>query len=226
MTSRRGIRFMAMCACFTIGNAAAQTFDDVDSSHWAYEFVESLAASEVTSGCGGGRYCPDDDVTRAQMAVFLGRAMRGSAFLPPPATGAVFDDVGADDFAAAFIEQLAADGITGGCGGSSFCPSEGVTRDQMAVFLIRAVNGSGYTPPPAVGVFSDVPANYWAAAWIEQLAALGITSGCGSGNYCPGDVVTRAQMAVFLVRAFGLPSVVPGRSLKWGSGNWDETDWQ
>ncbi|HNC09483.1 MAG TPA: S-layer homology domain-containing protein, partial [Anaerolineales bacterium] len=64
---------------------------------------------------------------------------------------------------------------------------------------------ASYSPPPATGTFSDVPTDYWAAAWIEQLAAEGITSGCGSGIYCPENPVTRAQMAVFLVKAFNLP---------------------
>ena len=58
--------------------------------------------------------------------------------------------------------------------------------------------------PAATGVFNDVDLSYWAVHWIEQLAAEGITSGCGNGNYCPEDPVTRAQMAVFLVRTFGL----------------------
>ena len=74
----------------------------------------------------------------------------------------------------------------------------------MAVFLLRAKHGSGYAPPAATGVFADVEVGYWAAAWIEQFAAEGITAGCGNGNYCPEAEVTRAQMAVFLVRAFGL----------------------
>jgi hypothetical protein len=52
--------------------------------------------------------------------------------------------------------------------------------------------------------YIEVPTNYWAAAWIEQLAAEGVTGGCGSGNYCTDTVVTRAQMAVFLVKAFNL----------------------
>jgi hypothetical protein len=51
----------------------------------------------------------------------------------------------------------------------------------------------------------DVPESYWAASWIEQLANEGITGGCGNGNYCPDTSVTRAQMAVFLVRTFNLP---------------------
>jgi hypothetical protein len=75
----------------------------------------------------------------------------------------------------------------------------------MAVFLLRALHGSGYTPPPATGTrFTDVPAGYWAAPWIEQLAAEGITTGCGENRYCPGDPVSREQMAVFLTRALNL----------------------
>jgi hypothetical protein len=138
------------------------------------------------------------------MAVFLIRAMRGSTFAPPPATGNLFLDVGAGDFAAAFIEQLFVDGITSGCGNGNFCPNDEVTRAQMAVFLLRAKYGSDYTPPPATGGFGDAPPGSFAADWIEQLAAEGITSGCGGGNYCPNAPVTRAQMAVFVVRAFAL----------------------
>jgi hypothetical protein len=53
--------------------------------------------------------------------------------------------------------------------------------------------------------FTDVPAGYWDAAWIKQLVAEGITTGCGAGAYCPEAPVTRAQMAVFLVKTFNLP---------------------
>jgi hypothetical protein len=144
-------------------------------------------------------------VTRAQMAVFLLRGRHGGGYAPPPASGARFDDVGAQDFAAAWIEQLAADGITSGCGASRYCPDAAITRAQMAVFLLRAHYGSGYAPPPASGArFSDVGAQDFAAAWIEQLAADGITGGCGGGRYCPDATVSREQMAVFLQRRFGL----------------------
>ena len=73
----------------------------------------------------------------------------------------------------------------------------------MAVFLLRAKGDP--TPVPASGVrFTDVPTDFWAAAWIEELARQGITSGCTVNKYCPNSPVTRDQMAVFLVRAFGL----------------------
>jgi len=179
-------------------------FVDVPLGSFAFDFIEDLALSGVTGGCSGGNYCPDDAVTRAQMAVFLERGINGSGFSPPAATGTLFNDVAANDFAAAFIEQLANDGITGGCGGGNYCPNDNVTRAQMAVFLLRAKYGAAYLPPPATGVFTDVPPGSFADRFIEQLALEMITGGCGGGNYCPDDPVTRAQMAVFLVRAFNL----------------------
>jgi len=179
-------------------------FDDVPPSHWAFPFVEKVVRAGISSGCGNNNFCPNAAVTRAQMAVFLERSMRGGNYQPPPATGNVFLDVAASDFAANFIEQFYADGITSGCGGGKFCPGSSVTRAQMAVFLLRAKYGSSYSPPPATGLFSDVAINHWSARWAEQMAAEGITSGCGGGKFCPNSLVTRAQMAVFLVRAFGL----------------------
>jgi len=179
-------------------------FSDVPPSYWAFSFVEGLARAGITAGCGGDEYCPLAPVSRAQMAVFLERGMNGSGYSPPAASGNVFLDVGAGDFAASYIEKLADDGITSGCGNNNYCPDTVVTRDQMAVFLLRAKYGSAYSPPPATGVFADVPLGHWAVHWIEQLAAEGITAGCGGGNYCPDEEVTRDQMAVFLVRTFGL----------------------
>ena len=189
-----------------------QTFADVSYGYWAESFVHRLYNAGITGGCGTGPllYCPETTVTRDQMAVFLLRGIHGAAY-SPPAVGATtgFDDVPVDYWSAAWIKQLAAEGITGGCSVTPrlYCPTTPVTRDQMAVFLLKSKYGSAYNPP-AVGAgtgFGDVPADYWAAPWIKQLVAEGITAGCGSGNYCPQLVVTRSQMAVFVVRTFNLP---------------------
>jgi len=133
--------------------------------------------------------------------------MRGAAYIPPAATGLIFADVPLSYWAVNWIEKLFWDGITSGCGifPLVYCPEDPVTRAQMAIFLLRAKHGATYTPPPATGLFWDVPTTYWAANWIEQLSAEGITSGCGGGNYCPDNNVSRAEMAVFLVRTFNLP---------------------
>jgi len=193
----------------TINNLVdTQTFTDVPPSYWAYSFIERLYSAGITGGCATSpslMYCPDSTVTRAQMAVFLLKGMHGPSFTPPAASGTVFTDVAQSYWAAAWIEQLAAEGITGGCGTGIYCPDATVTRAQMAVFLLKAEHGSSYSPPTATGVFTDVPVGYWADKWIEQLALEGITSGCGAGTYCPDADVTRAQMAVFLVKTFNLP---------------------
>jgi hypothetical protein len=140
------------------------------------------------------------------MAIFILRGIHGKSYSPPPASGTVFADVPAGAFAADWIEQLALEGITSGCGNGNYCPDATITRAEMSIFLLRGEHGSAYTPPTATGmVFDDVPLGSFAVDWIEQLAFEGITSGCGNGNYCPNNSVTRAEMAVFLVRAFGLP---------------------
>ena len=198
--------------------ASAQTFNDVPPNYWAFSFIETFAANGITSGCGNDNYCPEGLVTRAQMAIFLERGMRGSNYSPPPATGNVFFDVGLGSFGAAFIEQFFRDGITSGCGGGNYCPGSSVTRAQMAVFLLRAKHGANFSPPPATGDFNDVGVNDFAANFIEQLAFEGITSGCGNNNYCPGDPVTRAQMAVFIVRTFDLGGGGPDLTISTNAG--------
>jgi hypothetical protein len=184
------------------------TFADVPITYWAWSYIERLFSAGITGGCATSplRYCPSSTVTRAQMAIFLERGMNGSAYTPSPATGTVFGDVPISYWAAAWIERLSADGITGGCGGGNYCPDNAVTRAEMAIFLLRSERGALYEPPDATGtVFGDVPISHWAAAWIEELSAEGITGGCGGGNYCPNQAVTRAEMAIFLVRTFSLP---------------------
>ncbi len=99
------------------------------------------------------------------------------------------------------VNTVARHGVTAGCGGGNYCPGDSVTRAQMAVFLLKGKFGEAHVPPPATGtVFLDVPQGSFGADWIEELASLGVTEGCGGGNYCPGSPVTRAQMAVFLLK--------------------------
>jgi hypothetical protein len=199
-----------LTATFTPINTV--TFGDVPRTHWAWSYVERVYWAGLTGGCSSDPllFCPNAPVTRAQMAVFLLRGIHGAAYTPPAASGTKFDDVPADHWAAPWIEQLANEGITGGCGNGNYCPDNQVTRDQVAVFLLRAKYGASYVPPAASGsLFADVASNHWAAAWIEQLAKEGITSGCGNGNYCPAAVVTRAQMAVFLVNGLMSPPLRP-----------------
>jgi hypothetical protein len=184
-----------------------QLFTDVPTSYAFFAYVQGLYASEITSGCAVGTFCPDVNVTREQMAIFLVRGIHGATFVPPAAAG-IFSDVPAASSSAPYIEQLYHDGITSGCATAplQFCPTNPVTRAQMAVFLLRAEHGSSYMPPAATGVFSDTPADF-TEAFIEQLYHEAVTSGCATSplRYCPVNPVTRGQMAVFLLRTFALP---------------------
>jgi hypothetical protein len=190
----------------TLSRGWVADFLDVPSGHGFNSFVDKLVSNGITAGVGSGLYGVDQAVTRAQMSVFLLRGKNGLCYFPPPATGTVFNDVPVGSFAAAFIEALAAAQVTGGCGGGNYCPTAPVTRAQMAVFLLRTLEGSTFVPPPCVTpTFGDVPCSSGFARWIEELVRRGITAGCGGGNYCPSSSVTRGQMAVFLSTTFGLP---------------------
>jgi S-layer homology domain/Putative binding domain, N-terminal len=184
---------------FTVYQGAS--FADVPPSHIFYDLIGKLSAHGITTGCGGGNYCPDDPVTREQMAAFIIRARGDFNPLTPPSQR--FADVPPSSPFYNFIDQMAVLGITSGCGGGNYCPSTNVTREQMAAFIIRGI-GEFNPPPPASQRFADVPPSNPFYNFIDRMGALNITSGCGGGNYCPSDNVTRGQMAVFLVRAFGL----------------------
>lgn len=170
-------------------------FSDVRSGSTHSRDIVRLADSGITVGCGGDRFCPERSVTRAEMATFLAR----SSGLLPRDPGA-HTDVPSSLVHAANIEAISTDGITNGCGEGRYCPDRNVTRAEMASFLVRSADLPTGTSTTR---FSDVTAGSTHAADIEALARAGITVGCGGDRYCPDRAVTRAEMASFLVRAFG-----------------------
>jgi serine protease AprX len=182
------------------------SFTDDDSSVHQAD-IEAIAAAGITRGCNPpsfDRYCPDDPVTRGQMAAFLNRALDLAA-----SSGDRFIDDDESVFEAD-IEALAASGITVGCNpprNDRFCPEDTVTRAQMAAFLVRGLN----LPPEPGDRFADDNGSVFEED-IEALAAAGITRGCNppfNDRFCPEDTVTRAQMASFIVRALGLEPLTP-----------------
>ena len=94
--------------------------------------------------------------------------------------------------------------MVGGCGGRTYCPTDPVTREQMAVFVLRTLDPALLPPSCGTPVFDDVPASSPFCRWIEELARRGVVAGCGGRSYCPADAVTREQMGVFLGATFGL----------------------
>lgn len=181
--------------------------DDNGNVHEAY--IEAIAAESITRGCNpptNNLYCPSAPVTREQMASFLTRALG----LAPATTDAFTDDAGS--IHEADINAIAAAGITHGCNppaNDHFCPSDIVTREQMAAFLAR---GFGYVDTDPADRFVDDDTSIFEES-IEALAAAGVTRGCNpptNDRFCPKDPVLRDQMASFLGRALGLTPITPG----------------
>ena len=171
-------------------------FMDVPATHWALSHIMALHNSGITGGCSVNPplFCPEQSITRGEMAVFLVASLGGTT---DACTGR-FSDVSISHPFCGFIDKLSVDGITAGCTASQFCPGVPVTRGQMAVFIETAL---GNSPSVCSGRFVDVPAGQSFCGFIERLADDGITGGCGGGNFCPDNPVTRGEMAVFLVAA-------------------------
>src|SRR5262249_46042419 len=128
-------------------------FQDVPPGHPFYPEIGKLSSFGITAGCGNGNYCPEAAVTREQMAIFIERAL--GAFMPPMPAAQRFVDVPPTRAGYAFIDDFAARRITNGCGGDNYCPDFNVTREQVAIFIIRAL-GDFDPPVPAAQRFADV----------------------------------------------------------------------
>jgi hypothetical protein len=167
------------------------TFSDDDTSPFVAE-IEWLAASGITTGCQLDRFCPSSPVTRGEMASFLDRA------LALPAGGPDFfnDDAGSPHEEA--INAIRAAGITSGCTATDFCPHARTTREQMATFLVRALQLTS----SSTDYFSDDNGSMHESD-VNALRESSITLGCTEKTFCPKTIVTREQMAAFLFRSFG-----------------------
>lgn len=167
-------------------------FKDTCSSPYQAD-IDWLAKQGLVNGCGNGNYCPNDVVTRGQMAAFLTSALK----LP---TGPErFGDDNGSPYEAA-INAVAAAGITSGCNvaGTEFCPNQQVNRAEMATFLVKAFKLAA----SSTDMFTDDEDSIHEAN-INALGKAGVTSGCDSVKklYCPANAVTRGQMATFIRRA-------------------------
>ena len=184
-------------------------FLDVPQGDIFHGSVEKIFRNRITAGVGGGNYGRNLPATRAQMAVFLLKAEHGAFYAPRACTPDPFDDVACPSLFADWIQQAATEQVIDGCGGKNYCPDTPMTREQMAVALLKAKHGPSFTPPACEGLFLDVPCTADGAPWIEQFYREGITGGCNNDGgilfFCPGDPSTRGQTAVFLTRTFNLP---------------------
>jgi hypothetical protein len=174
--------------------------DDEGSVHEAN--IDIIAERGVTKGCNpptNDRYCPQDEITRGQMAAFLRRELDLAS-----TTTDYFSDDG-DNIFENDINALAAAGIAFGCTDTEYCPQSPLLREEMAELLVRTY---GYDNPEGTDFFADDEGSRFEES-INRLRNHGITKGCNppdNDSFCPAASLTRAQMATFFARALGLGS--------------------
>ena len=185
----------------------------VAGKEWMEPWVDEFYLKGITTGCGVSplTYCPENPVTRAAMAVFILRAIEGPTYTPPAAHHYFWDlPIAGKEWMEPWVDEFYDRGITTGCGTEPlrYCPENPVTRAAMAVFLLRALDGSSYVPDHTHGYFDDLPvtSKEWMEPFVDEFYDRGITTGCGAAplTYCPENPVTRAAMSVFIGRAFCL----------------------
>jgi S-layer family protein len=185
------------------------TFSDVPPTSSFYRYVETLVHNGVSAGCktprGVGSYCPQQAVTREQVAPFLLLSKDGPGYVPPPCTMPPYTDVPISSPFCPWIQELQWRSILFGCTTTEYCPGAPVARAEMAALILETLDPQ-FNPPPCTppGVYPDVPADAPYCPWIEELARRGVLSDCGGGNFCPKADITRETGAYFLTAGFGL----------------------
>jgi hypothetical protein len=182
-----------------------------------------MAYSAPCGGCTRLAYFSNPKLTYAGTAMgtagesnnahvlnFTGKAIAGyraTSALHPVAQR--FADVPTDHTFYGHIEFFAQAEISNGCAVGQFCPDGPTSRRAMAAFLERTMRASNWIPPTTTTAFTDVVAGSQFAGEIEAMRTDGVTLGCTATTYCPESSVTRAQMAVFVLRARCGGSYVP-----------------
>lgn len=173
------------------------TFADVPASAWYCDAVEYVYENGLMSGVSGGRFAPDDTLTRAMLVQTL-YAMEGR----PAAASAGFADVASGDWYASAVNWAAANGVVSGVSETGFGPNNALTREQLALILYRFAQYKGYdvTGTSDLAAYADGSSvSGWAAEAMSWAVDAGLISGVGGNQIAPTGTATRAQVAQILM---------------------------
>ncbi|WP_334073770.1 S-layer homology domain-containing protein [Paenibacillus sp. A14] len=177
-----------------------KSFSDLSSSHWAERTVKKLAARLLVEGVSADRFEPDRQVTRAEFTAMLVRALGledGQTAAP------AFADVEAGSWYAEALALASQAGLIQGTGEAEFHPDRAITRQEMAVMLVRAyakAAGDGAISAASVSPFSDLGGSpAWARTAADQASGLGLMKGREQGQFHPSANGTRAESAQMLL---------------------------
>ena len=186
-------------AAFTLAQTQTPqtTFADVPASAWYYNAVEYVYENGLMSGVSGGRFAPDDTLTRAMLVQTL-YAMEGR----PAAASAGFADVASGDWYASAVNWAAANGVVSGVSETGFGPNNALTREQLALILYRFAQYKGYdvTGTSDLAAYADGSSvSSWAAEAMGWAVDAGLISGVGGNQIAPTGTASRAQVAQILM---------------------------
>ena len=173
------------------------TFADVPASAWYYNAVEYVYENGLMSGVSGGRFAPDDTLTRAMLVQTL-YAMEGR----PASASAGFADVASGDWYASAVNWAAANGVVSGVSETGFGPNNALTREQLALILYRFAQYKGYdvTGTSDLAAYADGSSvSGWAAEAMGWAVDAGLISGVGGNQIAPTGTASRAQVAQILM---------------------------
>ncbi|KAI7246492.1 hypothetical protein KC345_g12060 [Hortaea werneckii] len=172
-----------------------KSFSDVPASFWANEAIRSLAARHIVNGSSPSAFAPQAQVTRAEFTAMLARAFGWSG----EAGNGGFKDVQADAWYASSVAAASKLGIIEGEGSGQFHPLDSLTREEMAVILLRAVEQQhgeiSLDEAGTVKFKDDAAINDWARNAIAALASNGLLHGTRTGGFKPKETATRAECA-------------------------------
>lgn len=168
-----------------------KTFSDVPAGHWAASTLKVMAARLIAKGVNDTEFAPEQSVTRAEFAALVVRALG----LEAKGTGR-FADVESGKWYAADIAAAYEAGLVNGVSSTHFAADSKITREQMAVLLLRAyeyqkgIKASGLQEAE----FSDKSSiSPWAASFINSALELGLVRGRGNNSFVPQGELTRAE---------------------------------
>lgn len=189
------VLLIMLSGIFTNQSLAATNFKDVEKSNRFYNEIQYLIEEEIISGFPDGSFRPKSNVTRAQAAIMIGRAMGFDG----KQRNTTFSDVSSSKVASGYIAEATENFLISGYPDGTFKPDKVVTRAEMAIILNRAFFNKTISPTVS---FSDVGKKMNSYSSIMNLAAMGIVSGYENGTFKPNNSLNREQFSAFLARAF------------------------
>lgn len=175
------------------------SFDDVAPDSWYYDAVVQAAEKGLMTGTDTCLFSPDQAMTRAMFAAVLYRAQAS----PTPTENSRFEDVQTSDWFAPAVSWAAEEGLVRGVSAHEFAPNQIISREQMAVMLVRYGAYCGWEAPQPDDLtrFRDqADVSAWAREDVTQAVAAGYLRGVQEDLLAPGAPLSRAQAAAALLR--------------------------